>query len=128
MVVVGLAAAGMLTGCGGSSGPSAAMNISGEALQSRLGSADVPLVIDVRTPGEYADGHVPGAILVPHNLIGQRLDRLEEYRRRDIVVYCARGPRAARAETVLLDAGFGSVLHLEGDMARWRRERRPIER
>ncbi len=117
-----------LTGCGGGSAPSGDALISGEELASRLQSNAAPLILDVRTSGEYASGHIPGAIHIPHAQISRRIGELEEYRDKEIVVYCASGPRAYSAEAVLNRAGFERVRHLAGDITRWRREGRPISR
>lgn len=86
------------------------------------------VVLDVRTPEEYAGGHVPGAINVPHTEIAERLDDVDADRSRPVVVYCERGGRAGQAEAALLAGGFTDVLHLEGDMSDWRAKGRPLER
>lgn len=61
-----------------------------------------------------------GALNVPHTGIGARLDELEGHRDAEVVVYCERGGRAARAEAALRGAGFQRVLHLERDTRAWR--------
>lgn len=99
-----------------------------EQLLVELSSAAPPFVLDVRTPGEFAQGHVPGAVNIPHDALPARLTELEPERQREIVVYCERGGRAAVAEKVLREAGFGDVVHLEGDMAAWRAAGRPVEK
>lgn len=103
-------------------------HISREELQSRLGTPDAPLVLDVRTSGEFASGHIPGAMHIPHTQVSRRLSELQPYHDREIVVYCTRGPRAYSAEAVLRRAGFEKVRHLEGDITGWRRDGRPIVR
>jgi len=89
------------------------------------------LILDVRTPEEYAGGHVPGAVNVPHTEVAARLDEIgaevEGDPSRPVVVYCERGGRAAKAEAELLEAGFTQVLHLEGDMSDWRAAGRATE-
>jgi len=105
-----------------------ATTITGEELQARLKTADAPLVLDVRTSGEYASGHIPGAIHIPHTQISRRLSEMERFRDAEVVVYCTRGPRAYGAESVLRDAGFKKVRHLQGDITRWRRDGRPVVR
>ena len=97
------------------------------ALLDRLDDADAPLVLDVRTTGEYQRGHVPGAVNIPYQQIGARLSELGEANGRDIVVYCEAGPRAQRAEGTLRAAGFERLYHLEGDMSAWRRSQLPVE-
>lgn len=118
-------------GCGGGADESdsgVAKNISGEELQARLGAPNIPVILDVRTSGEFASGHIPGAIHIPHTQVSRRLKELEEHRDREIVVYCARGPRAYSAESVLRKAGFDKVRHLRGDITGWRRDGRPVTR
>lgn len=48
-------------------------------------------IIDVRTPGEFEDGHYPGAVNIPLNELPQRLEELEEMKK-PIVAYCRREP------------------------------------
>ena len=77
------------------------------------------LLLDVRTPGEYAAGHVGGALNVPHDQLAARLAELGDSRTRPVVVYCKSGRRAGMAADVLLGAGYSRVFHLEGDMNGW---------
>lgn len=101
--------------------------ISQSDLLDRLDDADSPLVVDVRTPGEYRRGHVPSAVNIPYQQVGARLGELGEVNGRDIVVYCEAGPRAQRAEATLRAAGFERLYRLEGDMSAWRRGQLPVE-
>lgn len=86
---------------------------------------DAPLVLDVRTPEEYAAGHVPGAILIPHDQLAGRLAELD--RDRWVLVYCRSGRRADAAQSVLERAGF-EVRQIEGSWLRWEAEGHPVER
>lgn len=97
-------------------------------LLPRLGGADAPLVLDVRTPEEWAAGHVPGALNVPHQDLPARLQEFEDFREREVVVYCERGGRASVAEAALREAGFRDVRQLEGNMSGWRARGLPVER
>jgi phage shock protein E len=97
--------------------------ISQAELLGKLDDESAPLVLDVRSAGEYAAGHVPGAKNVPVQELSGALPALLDAAaagQREVVVYCERGGRAARAEALLREAGFETVLHLEGDMAAWR--------
>lgn len=113
-------------GAGGDAADGVAATIPPAELVSRLGG-DPPLVLDVRSPEEFASGHVPGAVNIPHAELGERLAELPGDRHGEVVVYCERGGRAARAEDLLHEAGYTAVRHLEGDMAAWRRDRLPCE-
>ncbi len=84
------------------------------------GAAGSALIVDVRTPKEYAAGHVPGAINVPHNDIDSHMSQLESYKNKDVVIYCRSGKRAGMAEATLAQKGFTQVYHLKGDMNGWK--------
>jgi rhodanese-related sulfurtransferase len=102
--------------------------VTGEQLEARLEAGESPLLLDVRTPEEFAAGRVPGAVNIPHTELPARLGELRPgAREREVVVYCERGGRAETAEAVLRTAGFSNVRHLEGDMRAWRNEQRPCE-
>ena len=102
--------------------------ISQEDLLKKIESGEAPLILDVRTPGEYRSGHVPQAINIPHSELASRLAELAGAKDREVVTYCERGPRAGFAESVLQEAGFSAVRHLVGDMYAWRRRGLAIER
>ena len=55
------------------------------------------LVLDVRSQEEFQEGHVPGAINVPHDELASRLSELSGGTQRPVVVYCERGGRAGMA-------------------------------
>ena len=104
-------------------GPAA---IEPKALVERIAWADQNLVVlDVRTPAEYAGGHVPGAINIPRDELASRIAELSGAREKDIVVYCRTGPRADEALGTLGKAGFKRLYHLTGDYTRWSEEARP---
>jgi len=108
-------------------GAGAAVEISRQQALALQKSGDTLLFVDVRTPEEYASGHVPGAVNIPKDQLPSRLSELESARDR-VVVYCERGPRAQAAAATLTQAGFTGVRHLTGDMAGWRAAGLPIEK
>ena len=67
-----------------------------------------PLIVDVRTPGEFRGGAYPGAINIPVDEVQMRLNDFGS-KSRDITVYCASGARSAYAQRILLQLGFTSV-------------------
>lgn len=89
-------------------------------LLAAIEAGRAPLVIDVRTPDEYAAGHVPGASLMPVQALPTLIGRLEGPKEQPIVVYCERGPRASLARTALGLAGYTRVIYLDGHMKGWR--------
>ncbi len=92
-----------------------------EALRVMLEVAlaeDLPDLIDVREPHEWAGGHIPGAIHVP---LGQ-LDvaaHSEIDRNKKVVVYCASGMRSIDGSYTLKRAGFARVYSLAGGIHAW---------
>ena len=70
-------------------------------------AAERPVLLDVRTPAEFAAGHVPGAVNVPVDELRQRLDELPHGRA--IAAYCQVGQRGYLATRVLLQAGFAAA-------------------
>ena len=107
--------------------PKAAADISQRQLIQRLDMHEAPLILDVRRPDEFASGHVPGAINIPHTQMGRHLRELADNVHKEIVVYCESGRRAAIAADILKKAGYTKVLHLQGDMKSWRERHLPME-
>lgn len=75
------------------------------------------LLLDVRTPGEFAAGHLSGAKNIPVQELGARLSELPS-KSRPIVVYCRSGARSAAAASKLEKAGY--TAHDLGAMSNWR--------
>lgn len=86
------------------------------------------VVVDVRTPEEYAEGHVPGAINVPHDRINEFLQQLDNEKSSQLVLYCRSGRRAKLAANELHKLGFGSITLLEGDMLGWQEQGLQVEK
>ncbi|MDF1561486.1 MAG: rhodanese-like domain-containing protein [Deltaproteobacteria bacterium] len=101
--------------------------ISGADLQQRIEAGLAPFILDVRTPSEYAGGHVPGALNLPHDTLASRLGEVPASPGEELVVYCHGGSRASAAETVLVDAGYLHVRLLEGHWSAWSQDGRPTE-
>ena len=102
--------------------------VSAEDLQKRIDQGERILLVDVRSAQEYADGHIPDAILLPHKGLPDSMNEISTQHDQVIVLYCERGPRALLAQNALTGAGFLSVLHLEGDMSGWRANGLPVEK
>ena len=89
-----------------------------ELIRENEGNPDF-MIIDVRTPAEYAGGHIADSILIDFNAddfenkIGQ-LDREGKY-----LVYCRSGNRSSRALSVMQDLGFKEVYNMLGGIGAW---------
>lgn len=74
-------------------------------------------VIDVRTPEEFNDGHIPGAKLIPLQDIEKRLDELNK--EQDYLLVCHSGNRSAQAQDILVKHGFKNTYDMLQGMAQW---------
>lgn len=68
-----------------------------------------PVVVDVRTPGEFRSGAYPDAINIPIDELMYRFEELGNNPAREITVYCATGARSAYAQQMLMQVGFKNV-------------------
>lgn len=102
--------------------------IDADELIDRVARGEQLLILDVRSEEEFADGHVPGAINIPHGEVGDRLDEIAARGDLEIVLYCQSGRRAGIAAGVLREAGYERLLHLDGDMLGWRARQLPVVR
>jgi rhodanese-related sulfurtransferase len=91
------------------------------ALLDQIERGEPPAVLDVRSPAEFAEGHVPGAMNVPFtSVLAGSLD-VRARRSETVVLYCGHGPRAWLAGEALRWRGYLRVTYLRGHMAAWRR-------
>ena len=81
----------------------------------------------MRSAEEFAEGHVPGALNVPHSEIASHLAALGSIQK-PVLVYCRSGRRADIALKALADLGFERLYHLDGDMQAWQSDSLPIEK
>lgn len=122
-----LAAAMMMSGCDTGGTPSAFVEVTVEQVQSLIAANDVPkLIIDVRTDGEYASGHVPTAINISVDSLASRLHEIPKDV--DVYVYCESGARSTRAAELLAQAGYSKVHNMRASMRGWRAANYPIEK
>lgn len=70
-------------------------------------------VIDVRTPGEFESGHLPGARLIPHDQMAARAAEVGP-KDKPVLLYCRSGRRTALAAAALREQGFKAVYDLQG--------------
>ncbi len=118
-LVLAVAACLTLAGC--------ATSISRTDLLKKLQEKPAPLVVDVRSRGEYERDHIPGAVHIPFYSIGSGLKELGRAKHDEIVLYCEHGPRAGLAGLTLYLSGFDRVYSLAGHMKGWRADGRPVE-
>ena len=84
------------------------------------------LVLDVRSDGEFAEGHIINAINAPLAGLAQQLSKLEKHRERTIITTCRNGQQAASASGILRKNGFQNVFSLSGGIAAWQGASLPL--
>lgn len=71
-------------------------------------------LLDVRTQAEWDEGHINGAILIPHDVIEQKIGEYVTDKNRPIKIYCRSGGRAGKALDALKNLGYTNVENLGG--------------
>ena len=90
--------------------------LSMDELAQRLQTESDYILLDVRTPEEFSNGHLPGAICIPNESIGkQEITSLPNKKQR-IYIYCRSGSRSKQAADKLLDLGYTNLVEAGGIM------------
>lgn len=84
------------------------------------------LILDVRNPGEFAEGYIQGAKLIPLPELENRLGQLGDKKDAPILVYCASGGRSASASMLLQRSGWTNVSNLRGGLRSWSEAGYPV--
>ena len=85
-----------------------------------------PLIVDVRTPGEYARGHLENSVLIPLQQFQNRVGELEKYKNQPILLYCASGNRSTVASKILLNMKYKNVINLRYGIKGWKKDSLPV--
>ena len=86
------------------------------------------VVLDVRTPKEFAAGHIPGAVNIDWNAadFGKKVAELDKSK--TYLVHCAVGGRSAKASDKMTAIQFTNVYNLEGGMKAWEKAGKPVKK
>lgn len=107
-----------LAACGSSGGPAGHRDVTPQAARAMIARGEVA-VIDVRTPEEFAEGHLQGATLVPVGSDGFVAKAKAAAAGKPLLVYCRSGHRSAKASGQLVAAGQADVRNLAGGITAW---------
>jgi len=77
------------------------------------------VVLDVRTKSEYDDGHIYGAVWIPHTELDARISELAGHENHEIIVYCRTGVRSVTASNILDSHNFTKVYNMLGGITAW---------
>lgn len=95
-------------------------NVNGEEAYKLINEDKELIILDVRSKEEYDNGHIPGAKLLPVQVLSMRIDELDEYIDKPILIYCATGGRSPRAVGTLVENDFDNIYHLNRGISSWR--------
>ena len=104
-----------LAGCALSAGNEASyLQISMDEAITMMGEESGFIILDVRTPEEFADKHIPGAINIPNEIIGtEKIPQLPD-KDQLILVYCRSGNRSKQASEKLVALGYTNIVEFGG--------------
>lgn len=97
-----------------------------EAFDQMVRDNTEKIILDVRTRDEFAEGHIPGAVLIDVNEsdFKEKVNRLDKSK--PVFVYCAAGIRSERAASILKDSGFEKIYHLEDGLKSWSKAKKEL--
>ena len=118
-----VASLALLVGCGAVKGePNTAEDVPDKAAYHKLSAEEAyemmvsqeVVIVDVRTPEEYDGGHIPNAILVPNESIGDDMPEALPDKEATLLIYCRSGRRSKEASEKLLKLGYKSIYEFGG--------------
>ena len=102
-------------------------NISVKELKERLAAGEQLNLLDVREPDENAAFNIGGKLYPLGKIQSMQVDELEDWKEREIIVYCRSGNRSMRACMFLETMGFTNTYNLEGGMLAWDEQHGPVK-
>jgi phage shock protein E len=84
------------------------------------------IIIDVRTPEEYAQGHLENAILIDYNNDSFKTEIKKLNRNKKYLIYCRTGNRSAGARDFMQASGFMDINHMDGGITEWQSRGYPV--
>ena len=93
--------------------------IAASQVQARRERGEGFLLLDVREAAEREKARIEGATWIPLGELAARLDELDAWRERPVVVHCHHGGRSLRAARALRERGFAQVANLTGGIDAW---------
>ena len=90
------------------------VNITAEEAKQIMDSEEGYIILDVRTWEEYDQGHIPGAIVIPHEEIAEKAEDVLTDKDQLILVYCRSGRRSKIAAEALVELGYTNIKEFGG--------------
>jgi len=90
-----------------------------EAIKERLAAGENLNLLDVREPSEHAAFNIGGTLLSLGKVQTMEVDEIENWKNKEVIVYCRSGNRSGQACMILEQLGFSNVTNLQGGMLDW---------
>ena len=90
------------------------MNITAQEAKQIMDSEEGYIILDTRTQAEYDEGHIPGAIVISHDEIEEKAERLLPHKDQLLLVYCRSGRRSKLAAEALVELGYTNIKEFGG--------------
>ena len=104
----------LLVGCNDGNNKNVYEQITTAQAKALMDSEDGYIILDVRTPEEFAAGHIAGAILIPDYDIGEKAESILTDKEQLILVYCRSGRRSKNAANELATLGYTNIKEFGG--------------
>ena len=90
------------------------MNITAQEAKELMDTQQGYVILDVRAQEEYDQGHIPGAIVIPHEEITEKAEAVLQDKNQLILVYCRSGRRSKIAADALVELGYTNIKEFGG--------------
>ena len=95
---------------------------------TRLMNQGNTMVLDIRDPAEFSSGRIPRSKNLPLAELSKRMDEIQKFKDKPVIVTCASGTRSGGALRLLKAAGFSNTYALRGGIGAWREASLPVEK
>ena len=113
-ISVALMLISLLVGCNDGNNKNVYEQITPDEAKALMDSEDGYVILDVRTPEEFAERHIEGAILIPDYEIGEKAESILTDKEQLILVYCRSGRRSKNAANELATLGYTNIKEFGG--------------
>jgi rhodanese-related sulfurtransferase len=93
--------------------------ISAEEVRDRISNGEKLNLVDVREPAEHKEFNIGGELIPLGKIQSMNVDQLEDYKDKELILYCRSGNRSGQACQILDMMGFTNTKNLQGGMLAW---------
>ena len=128
VIALVVVASGWLLASGGNSSSGGVVHIGPSDFMEAMKGDPAAILVDVRTPAEFAEGHLPGALNVELDRLADLAPSLLPDKNAHLLVYCRSGNRSGFAVSMLKNQGYSRLVNMTGGIVQWSRQGYPVTR